>query len=104
MNFNLLSVRLFAAALRSQDSELARSLASDIKYTGSLIPVIEPEKEYNEESLAEDIVTILDKIEQGNVNMNWNVYIPQVHGLVSHYLNTDTEQSNGKTDSELSDI
>ncbi len=103
MNFNLLSVRLFAAALRSQNSELARSLASEIADYNYLVPAVEPTLEYDEESLSDEILSLIALIEKGNVDLTWNVYIPQTIGLVQHYLNTNTEQPNGKTDSEFSD-
>lgn len=104
MNFNLLSVRLFVAALRGQDKELALSLASEIADYNFLVPAVVPSEEYTELSLSDEVLSLMALIEKGNVDLTWNVYIPQIIGLVQHYLNTQTEQSNGKTDSEPSDI
>jgi hypothetical protein len=104
MNFNLLSVSLFVAALRGEGKELALSLATEIAAYNYLVPAVEPEQEYTEETLTDAVSHLIGLIEKGNVDLTWNVYIPQTVGLVQHYLNTQTEQSNGKTDSEPSDI
>lgn len=102
MNFNLLAARLFVAALLSEDKELALSLAADIKSTSALIIGADPEKEYNDTELAELIDSLLNTIEGSRADLNWNVYIPQVLGLVDSWTKTPAEDDNGKTDSESS--
>jgi hypothetical protein len=102
MNVNPEKVREFCAALRLGDEAQAALLAFDLTCYEDLVKnCVMPEVAYN------DLVVLADMIEEklahlpnAGVNEAWNVWIPQIVGLVLSFMEpyAKEHEDNGNPD------
>ena len=86
-NFNPLTAKLFAAALRTGDKEAALEFALDVTSDPQLVNAgIVPGKRYADAELADLVEAHIPVIQSSTVAMAWGLYIPLVIGAVSAWI------------------
>ena len=106
--FNPLSARLLAAALRSGDDAMVITCIGDIASDLKVLNLGRVDaKEYNDQELADLIDSTLDTMQGSGASMNWLVHIPNILSAVANWIERNTEEHeediDGETSSELSD-